>query len=239
MVAPLLEPNDALLRTREAIADCGRILYDRRLTDGAGGNISARVGAVGAWGGQAAEATSGRQQGRWCMSPRYAAHRWHWRLLPAQVLVLDDQAEQLLGEGLPSRDVAVHAAIYRALPMAGAVIHAHAPWCQVFAAAGATIPVVLQAAEVLGEVPVLPGVDEPAEVAECLSARATQVAAFAGAALVHRHGLVIAARDLSHALDAVERCEGNARAALFAPQLTSAGGFSFLNARSRSAVTTP
>jgi L-fuculose-phosphate aldolase len=239
MIAPLPDPDDEVLRTREAIADCGRLLYDRRLTDGAGGNISARVGAVGAWAEHAGGSTAHRDLDRWCMSPRYAAHRWHWRLQPAQVLVLNDRGEQLLGEGLPSRDVAVHAAVYHALPAAGAVIHAHAPWCQVFAAAGATIPVVLQAAEVLGEVPVLPGLDEAVEVAECMAARSELVAAFAGAALVAGHGLVIAARDLGHALDAVERCEGNARAALFAPQLASAGGLGFLNARSRSAVTTP
>ena len=218
MIAPDAADYDALEHTREAIARCGRALYERRLTDGAGGNISAllpftiRPSTTSTTPGAGGQAT-------WCMSPRYAAHRWQWRLRPEQVLALDDGGGIVAGEGETSRDLDVHRAIYDAVPSTGAIIHAHAPWSQVFAAAGAPIPPLLEAAGVLGRTPVLPGVDEPAELAAAFAEREERVAAFAASALVRGHGLVVAARDLNHALDALERCEGNARCALFAPLL--------------------
>jgi ribulose-5-phosphate 4-epimerase/fuculose-1-phosphate aldolase len=57
--------------TREQVARIGRFLFDRRLTDAAGGNISARVGDL------------------LCMSPSYSGSQRQWQLEPDHVLVVD------------------------------------------------------------------------------------------------------------------------------------------------------
>ena len=46
---------------RAHICEIGRLMYDRRLTDSAGGNVSIRQG------------------NRIYCSPRYAGSRWRWR----------------------------------------------------------------------------------------------------------------------------------------------------------------
>ncbi len=202
-----------VLRVREAIVRVGRLMFDRGLTDAAGGNISARI--------DGSRETEAATVSWWCMSPRYAAHRWHWRLPIEEVLVLDEKGSRIRGEGEPSRDVNVHRAIYDAVPAAGAIVHAHAPMCLVFAAAGRSMEPVLAAARELGTVPIVDGVDEAREVAASLAGRNADVAAFAAATLVAGHGIIVAGRDLHHAYDALERLEANARCVLMAPLLAS------------------
>jgi L-fuculose-phosphate aldolase len=53
------------------------MLFDRQLTDAAGGNISARIG------------------NRICITPRYAGQQRQWRIDPGDVLVADLQRNVL------------------------------------------------------------------------------------------------------------------------------------------------
>ena len=191
---------EALDEARALLADVGRTMFRRGLTDAAGGNISVRVGDM------------------FCMSPRDAGHRRHGGLAPREVLVFDGRGVRRSGLGRASRDLEVHLQIYRSAPETGAIVHAHAPLCLVYAAAGKTMPTVTAGAAELGTLPVVPGAEEgaeeAAEVAAALGGRRSQIAAFAAAVLVARHGIVIAARDLHSAYDALERLEANARCAL-------------------------
>lgn len=196
----------AIHAARAAIARLGGVMFARGLTDAAGGNISVRVGQPD---GDAI-----------CMTPRYAAHATLWRLDSADVLVLDGAGLVQAGSGEASRDAAVHAAIYRAVPSAGAVVHAHAPFCLVFATAGRPIPARIDAVQPIGDVPVIAsGQDEARAAAAALAASAERIASFASAVLVAGHGVIVAGRDLAHAYDALERIEANARTILLAPLL--------------------
>ena len=49
---------------RARIAEIGKLMFDRNLTDTAGGNISVRVGE------------------HVCITPRFAGSKFQWRLLP-------------------------------------------------------------------------------------------------------------------------------------------------------------
>ena len=71
---------------RERIAYFGRMLFDRQLTDAAGGNISARIG------------------NRICITPRYAGQQRQWRIDPGDVLVADLERNVLRGSGALSRE---------------------------------------------------------------------------------------------------------------------------------------
>src|SRR5574337_298430 len=82
--------DEAILATRARIARIGKMLFERRLTDAAGGNISVRVGNL------------------ICISPRYSGSQRQWQLEPEDVLVTDLQRNILAGDGKISRESNAH-----------------------------------------------------------------------------------------------------------------------------------
>ena len=92
---------------RTHIARIGKLAFDRKLLDAAGGNIMTRFGD------------------RVYMSRSYAGGRHQWNLRVEDVLLLDLDGNVLEGEGEFSREGAVHMACYHAFPDAGCVFHAH------------------------------------------------------------------------------------------------------------------
>ena len=66
-----------ITETRRLIAEAGQMMFERYLTDTAGGNISARIGDLV------------------CITPRYAGYTNHWRIRPEQVLVTDLQGNKI------------------------------------------------------------------------------------------------------------------------------------------------
>ncbi|RME84419.1 MAG: hypothetical protein D6775_05560, partial [Caldilineae bacterium] len=73
-----------------------RLMFERRLTDMAGGNISLR------------------QEERIYISPRYSGSRQHWRLEPQDIVVGSIHDEGLLEHPRFSREGKAHLAVYRA-----------------------------------------------------------------------------------------------------------------------------
>src|SRR5687767_1653303 len=87
-----------LSQTRIKIAETGRLVFERHLTDAAGGNISVRVGDSV------------------CITPRYSGSKRHWQLQPNQVLVSDLLGNKLEGDGDISREARVHYRLYQEFP---------------------------------------------------------------------------------------------------------------------------
>ena len=173
---------------REQIVRIGRLMYQRRLTDSAGGNISVRIGE------------------RVLATPRYAGSRRQWNLAPE--LILDVDPDELSAEQ-----------IYRNLPLANAVIHAHPRYVMPFATLGRPIPPVWEDTYKFGTIEVVPEApahtSELAEhVAHVLRSQAEKLEKNAVAVLLPKHGIVVAGRDLSDAYDALERINGNAECIL-------------------------
>ena len=79
-----VSPAVEAVRTR--ITEFGRMLFERQLTDAAGGNISARV-------------RDDRVGDVICITPRYSGQKFQWRLQPEQVLVFDLQGNRLARRG--------------------------------------------------------------------------------------------------------------------------------------------
>jgi len=186
---------------RAKIAEMGRLLFDRFLTDAAGGNISARVGD------------------KICITPRYSGSKYQWKLRPEQVLVTDLDGKQLDGDGEISREAKVHFCMYQRFPDGKAVVHAHARNVLVFAMAGQPIPPVLEDTLKFGIVKVCKFApahtgDLSEYVAEALAGQEDAIRKQAAAVIAPWHGLFAVGRDLDSAVDAVERIDTNARCIL-------------------------
>ena len=93
--------NETELRDR--IADTARSLFERRLTFGAGGNISVRL------------------DDGWLMTP--TGHSMG-TIDPARISRLDDRGQWVSGDR-PTKESCLHLAMYRHRPAAGAVVHLH------------------------------------------------------------------------------------------------------------------
>lgn len=189
--------RDLLAETRKEIAEIGRLLFDRFLTDAAGGNISARAGEY------------------ICISPRFSGSQHRWRLRPEQVLIVDRSGNKLDGEGDISREARVHFRLYQDFPDGMAVVHSHPRHVMVFATAGKSIPPVWEGTLKFGEIKVCKFA--PAHTPDLAEAIAgvmhDQEAALrkqAIAVIAPAHGLFTLGKNLAAAFDATERIDGAA-----------------------------
>lgn len=192
---------------RERIVRIGRLMYQRHLTDSAGGNISARYGS------------------RILSTPRYAGSRRQWELSPDLILNVDPENLAEEQTSLISREIATHFAIYREIPAAQAVIHAHPRYVMPFATLGKPIPPVWEDTVKFGTIGLVP--ETPAhspalaeEVVRVLVPIADKLDKNAIAVQVPKHGLVVAGRSLDDAYDCLERINGNAECILLMKLLT-------------------
>ena len=186
------------------IAKIGHMLFQRRLTDAAGGNVSIRVGDV------------------MCMSPSYSGSKRQWKLEADQVLVVGMDGKILEGEGEVSRETNVHVTLNAEFGDYGnAVIHAHPRNLLVFAALEESMPPVLEANLKFGEIPCVPyapahSPDLARNVADGIRGKEDRIRKQAFGVIAPWHGLFLMGKDLDAAFDAVERFDTNARAILMA-----------------------
>jgi len=182
---------------RTQLAYVGRMLFERRLADMAGGNISARQGE------------------RIFISPRYSGSQRHWQLQPEDFVEGPIGTDEVLSHPLFSREGRAHLAIYRNFPDVLGVIHAHPFHVMPFCAAGREIPPVLEQTQKFGVVRVVKGAPahspQLAEyVVEGLRGQEEAMRKQAAAVLMPQHGIIVAGKDLLAALDALERIDWNA-----------------------------
>ncbi|MCG8694384.1 MAG: aldolase [Minwuiales bacterium] len=177
---------------REQIAAFGKSLYDRGLTFGSTGNISARL------------------EDGWLMTPTNASLG---RLDPARLSKLDDAGNLVSGDP-PTKETFLHRAMYEERPGTGAVVHLHATHsvavsCLADIDADDVLPP-LTAYYVMriGRLPLVPYY-APGDMA-----LADAVRALAGkhhAVLLANHGPVVAGKSLEAAVYAAEELEETAK----------------------------
>lgn len=190
--------QSAIQEVREQIAYIGRMLFDRKLTDAAGGNISVRVG-------------------EWvCMSPTKAGQLRQWQLHADDVLVCDLQRKIWVGEGGLTREANVHFGLHQAYGEYGrAVIHAHPQNLMAFAVMNQPMPPVQEGTIKFGITPVTeytpahsPSLGE--RIVESMRGRESIIKKHAAATIASWHGLFLMGTTLYAAFDAVERLDNNA-----------------------------
>jgi L-fuculose-phosphate aldolase len=189
--------NNEIDAMRIKIAKLGKLLFDRQLTDAAGGNMSARVGDMV------------------CITSRYSGQKSQWNLCPEQVLVVDPDGNKVDGEGEISREAKVHLRLYKEFPDGNGVIHCHARNVLVFCALGAPIPPVIEATFKFGEIKVIPFAHAHSallseSVCKAMQGQEARIRKQAAAVIARYHGLFVLARDIDAAFDAAERIDTNA-----------------------------
>ena len=174
-----------------------RRLFDRKLLDMAGGNLSLRCGD------------------QLIISPRYAGSKQHWQLSPQDLIEAAINTDDLLAHPRCSRESKAHLAIYRTLPIVNGIIHAHPFHVMPFAALSKPIPPVLEGTEKFGTIPVAPfapahSAELASQAAEIISRQQDALRIQAAAVILPTHGILVAGQDIWAAADALERIDWNA-----------------------------
>jgi len=184
------------------MVEIARLLYDRYLTNSAGGNVSCRVGD------------------RIYITPRGLGSRHRWQLREEMVLVFDADLTPLEGDPrMVSRESLMHFACYRHFPAVNGVIHAHPRYLSVFAAAGKPVTPTNEYTEKFGEVEVVPSLPSHSQaladaVVERLAPRREAMKQHGLGLILAWHGVVTVGRDLADAYDTLERLEWSAHTLL-------------------------
>jgi L-fuculose-phosphate aldolase len=184
--------------TRQLICELGRMMFERRLTDSAGGNISARLDDV------------------ILITPRQAGSLYRWHLQPDQVLIVDLQGKKIEGRGEISREARVHFRLLNNFyPDGSAVVHGHAMNALVFCAFNQSLPSVLDDTDKFGNL--IQVENHPAHspelaevILEAMRGEVEHLSKQAAAVLAPRHGVFVLGKDLNAAYDALERIDVNA-----------------------------
>src|SRR3989304_2336252 len=116
----------------EKISYVGRLLFERRLTDFCGGNISLLV------------------DDRIYITPRYSGSKQHWNVDPDTIVSAPILSDEILAHPDFSRAGKAHLAVYRTFPEAGAVIPEHPFFVFPFFAPSKPIPPHLAGTEKFG-----------------------------------------------------------------------------------------
>ena len=179
-------------RLREEICSIAKSIYDRGLTHGSTGNISAKC------------------EDGWLLTPTGSNLG---RLDPARLSKLDWNGALLSGDA-PSKENFLHLAMYQERPKNGAVIHLHSTHSVAVSvleevdAHDVLPPITAYYVMRIGSLPLVPYF-APGDMK-----LADAVRAFAGkhhAVLLANHGPVVGGSSLSAAVDAVEELEATAR----------------------------
>jgi L-fuculose-phosphate aldolase len=195
------------LDERKQVCEVARIMFDRNLTNAAGGNISMRI-----------------DEKYILMTPTLMSQRKFCRLKPEEILVLDYNLNKIEGEGEITRESNMHLGILKEAPLAKAVIHAHPKYAMVFACLGIEMPIYYEACEKLKEIITLPyaeacSVELAEKTTEYIKSRKDELKDHGIVALLRNHGVVVVETDLYKAYDLLERVETNAYVSLQAKQL--------------------
>ena len=183
------------------MCDVGRRLWQRDLIGAAEGNITCRLNS------------------RHLLCTPTGLSKGHLR--PNDLVVTDMSGNLVRGDRLPSSEIRLHVAIYRARKDCQAVIHAHPPVATAFSVAGEPIPddILPESAMVLGCVATVPfafpGTDEvPQKLEPFLEGHKTL--------LLSHHGAAVMGADLWSACNRLETLERVAKVLLYAKLLGGA-----------------
>ncbi len=179
-------------RLRDRFAELGASLYDRGLTPGSSGNLSARL------------------DDGFLLTPTNSCLG---RLDPARVTKLDPQGRVVSGDQ-PSKESFLHLAMYRERPASGAVVHLHSSHAVAVSVLDGIDPeqplppITAYYVMRIGRLKLLPYY-APGDIE--LADAVRSVAADHHAILLANHGPVVAATDIDSAVYATEELEETAK----------------------------
>lgn len=203
---------------RRDMAKVAKKMFDRKMTNVAGGNISRKVTAVADRKYGPCQLKKGRDY--LLMTPTFMSEAWFGELEASQILVVDlATGKQIDGSGRLTREINLHQKAYQAEEAIKVVYHSHAPNAMFWATIGQDMPNVTEATSndlALGPIKCLPY--QPAcskELAEMVYEHLVALGKKAAnnIFLLDSHGVLITTDDLHHATCILETVEWNAEIA--------------------------
>ncbi len=183
---------------RQALCDVVASMFDRWLTNAAGGNVTVKI-----------------NEEHWIMSPTLMAQEKFCKLTPDNILVVDKDMNIIEGDGGITRETNMHMAIYDTDPRVRAIIHAHPKEQMPFATMGIEIPLITEAVKKMVSFPCLryapaTTVELANVVKEHVQGLLAQGRSLPYGASLREHGVIIADTSLKKCYDMLERMETNA-----------------------------
>jgi ribulose-5-phosphate 4-epimerase/fuculose-1-phosphate aldolase len=191
-MSTMIQSHGNEMRLREQIVEFGRSMFDRGLTAGSSGNLSARL------------------EDGWLLTPTNASLG---RLDPARLAKLDWKGNMLSGDP-PSKEAFLHRAMYEERGAAGAIVHLHSTHSAAVSCMDGLDPLdclpPLTAYYVMkvGRLPLIPYF-RPGDAA--LGEAIRGLAGKHSAVLLANHGPVVSGTTLEAAVYAIEELEETAR----------------------------
>ena len=183
---------------RKKLLEMTTDLWERRLTNAAGGNLAMRV-----------------DENRMLVTPSMMSEIKHCRFGLEEPLLMDLECNVLEGTGAVSRESRMHALILKNIPEVNGSIHAHPFYTMVFVAACKPVPQLTEATLKMGETGLVHQAKaysmELAESAyEYFEPRREQLKKTGLCALLPYHGTVAVGKSIEQAFSVVERVEADA-----------------------------
>lgn len=191
--------------TRALMCKVVKMMFDRRLTNVAGGNMAVRV-----------------DENRILITPSMMSE-WHFcELEPKDILLIDYDEKILEGDGPLSRETAMHVNILSRFENIGATIHAHPFWCMPYVSAGLPIPNVTEATMGRGKVECVQWTkaftrELANNVLEYYEARRELAERKPIACILTSHGVFVSGKTLYNAYSMLERIESDALCGIMRP----------------------
>ncbi len=183
---------------REEMCLVAKNMWDRRLTNAAGGNFAVRAAP-----------------GRILVTPSLMSERRHCSLRPEDLLLIDDRENILEGTGKLSRETDMHILLLTRFEHIGATIHAHPFYCMPYVAFSKPIPNVTEATMGRGVVECLPYAkaytpELAAQVYRYFDERRELAERKPIGVILEKHGVVVSGPDIDMAYSMLERIEADA-----------------------------
>ena len=189
---------------RSKMVEIAHLMYDRFMTNSAGGNLSCRVGDY------------------IYISPRYLGSKNQWKLTEEMILVFDNDFNIVEGDpARASRETAMHFGCYGRYPAVNGVIHAHPKYLNVFAATGRPLTPTSQYTEKYGVIDIVPNIPAISQeladaVVAALEPHEAEMSNHGVALILSWHGVMMTGHTLEDAYDTLERLEWSAMTMLMA-----------------------
>ena len=188
------EPNP---NPRAKILEIGKLVYARKLSDAAGGNLTCR------------------NDGKIYITPRFMGEQCQYNIKYDEIIVTKLDGTVLDGDpDMITREGSAHFAVYRKYPQVNGVIHAHPRNILPFASLGIPIPPITEMLDHfgVGEIeiceqadPATPALAET--IIEHLDRRVDALNRFGAAVMIPRHGILVAGIDLDYTYTILESIE--------------------------------
>ena len=186
---------------RSDVIQAARAMWERGYVSGTVGNISARLGDTD----------------RLVITPSGAPYA---SMQPEDLALCSLQCEHLAGEAGPSMELALHAAVYRARPDVGAIVHSHAVHASAIAVCGGEIPFLLdEMAYSIGPISIPTAAYAPSGTQELAEHVVAALGRERVAILMANHGTLAVAPDVAQAFAISELIERAAKIFILAKMI--------------------